>query len=118
MLATRTSFLVVALAVNLVLASTLHVREARACSCAGGFSVQEELRDSDAVFWGEAVSVEEQGSTSSAPPFLGPVTFEVRESWKGASQEQVIVHGQWARGELRPRFRRGQDLPGLRVPCR
>ena len=28
------------------------------------------------------------------PPFLGPVTFEVRESWKGVSQERVIVHGQ------------------------
>jgi len=91
---TRAGFLIVALAVNLVLASTLHVREARACSCTGGFSVQEELRDSDAVFWGEAVSVEKQGSTSSTPPFLGPVTFEVRESWKGASRERVIVHGQ------------------------
>ena len=91
---TRAGFLAAALVVNLVLASTLHVREARACSCAGGFSVQEELRDSDAVFWGEAVGVEEQGSTSSTPPFLGPVTFEVRGSWKGASQEQVVVHGQ------------------------
>lgn len=95
-MATKTGagFLAAALVVNLVLASTLHVREARACSCAGGFSVQEELRDSEAVFWGEAVSVEEQGFTSSVPPFLGPVTFEVRESWKGVSQEQVIVHGQ------------------------
>ncbi len=52
------------------------------------------MRDSDAVFWGEAVSVEEQGSNSSTPPFLGPVTFELRESWKGTSQERVIVHGQ------------------------
>lgn len=97
MLATRTrvGVLIVALAANLVLASTLQVREARACSCAGSFSAEEELRNSDAVFWGEALSVEEQASTSrSFPPLMGPVTFDVKKSWKGVSREQVIVHGQ------------------------
>ena len=79
MLATRTrvGFLVMVLAVNLVLASTLHVREARACSCVGEFSLQdslqEALRNSDTVFWGEVVSVEDRGFTSSVPPFLGPL---------------------------------------------
>ena len=78
---TRVGVLIVALAANLALASTLQVREARACSCAGGFSVREELRNSDAVFWGEVVGVEEQGFTSrSAPPLLGPVTFDVKKS--------------------------------------
>lgn len=115
---TRAGFLVIALALNLVLASTLHVREARACSCAGGFSVQEKLRDSDAVFWGEVVSVEEQGSTSSTPPFLAPVTFEVRESWKGVSQGRVIVHGQGIGASCGLDFDEGEDLPGLRVPRR
>ncbi|MDQ4127276.1 MAG: hypothetical protein M3151_04905 [Actinomycetota bacterium] len=90
----KAGFLAATLLINLVLAGTLQVREARACSCAGTPSVKEGLRSSDAVFWGEAVSVEEQGLASSAPPFQNPVTFEVRESWKGVSQERVIVHGQ------------------------
>jgi hypothetical protein len=90
----RASFLAAALLVNLVAAGTLGVREARACSCVGIPSVKEGLRNSDAVFWGEAVSVEEQGFASIAPPFQAPVTFEVRESWKGVSQERVVVHGQ------------------------
>jgi len=64
---TRVGFLTVALVVNLALASTLNAGDAHACSCAGGFSAQEELRDSDAVFWGEAVSVEEQEVMSSTP---------------------------------------------------
>ena len=88
-------FLAVALVANLVLASTLHVREAHACSCAGVASVEEEMRDSDAVFWGEAVSVEKQEPASgSAPPSLGPVTFDANEVWKGVSRGRVTVNGQ------------------------
>ena len=87
-------FLSTALLVNLVLASTLRVGEASACSCVGVSKPEEQLRSSDAVFWGEAVSVEELDPTSSAPPFLGPVTFDVKEVWKGVSGERVVVHGQ------------------------
>ena len=118
MLATkiRAGFLA-ALVVNLVRVSTLNAGEAPACSCAEGFSAQEELRGSDAVFWGEVVSVEKHGLTASTPPLLGPVTFGVRGSWKGMSQEQVIVHGQGSGASCGLDFDRGAinnpEPPGL-----
>lgn len=87
-------FLAAALVANVVLAGTLHVREAYACSCVGVPNAEEALRSSDAVFWGEAVGIERQNVTSSAPPFLGQVTFDVREVWKGVSDERVVVYGQ------------------------
>ena len=97
-----------ALVMNLVLASTLNVREAYACSCAGVPTAEEQLRSSDAVFWGEAVSVEERGFASSAPPFLGPVVFDVKESWKGVSDERVVVHGQGMEASCGLDFDRGE----------
>ncbi len=97
-----------ALVVNLLLASTLQVREAHACWCAGGLGAEEQLRNSDAVFWGEAVSVEESRFTSSVPPFLDPVTFDVKEVWKGVSGERVTVHGQGMEASCGLNFHRGE----------
>jgi hypothetical protein len=64
---TRAGFLAATLVVNLVRVSTLNAGEAHACSCAEGFSAQEELRGSDAVIRGEVVSVEKHGLTASTP---------------------------------------------------
>ncbi len=90
---TKAGFLVVALAVNLVLASTLHVREARACSCAGSLAPERELRTSDAVFSGEVVSIEGDRLAPGLGPPLGRVTFDAKESWKGVSEKSVVVYG-------------------------
>ncbi len=96
----RAGFLIVALAVNLVMFGGLDVRDAHACSCAGIPSAEEGLRTSDAVFWGEATNVEGQDLSPDSNldlgpvAFLGPVTFEVKEYWKGDVPKSVVVRGQ------------------------
>lgn len=97
---TRTGFLILALAANLVLAGTLGAGGARACSCAGTSSTDEALRTSDAVFSGEVaevraggeIPIDEAGGSGPAA-FLDPVAFEVKESWKGVSEASVVVRG-------------------------
>ena len=64
---------------------------AHACSCAGSPSSTDELYWPDAVFAGEVIDVEED--TSGGMPPLSPVTLGVEESWKGASEERVVVRG-------------------------
>ena len=88
---------------NLLLMSGPYAEEAHACTCAGTSTVEEALRKSGAVFSGEAIEIEEiapdsiDGNTtasSSVTSYLGPVTFDVKDSWKGVSGETVIVRGQ------------------------
>ena len=85
--------LAVALAVNLLLALIFNVEEAHACSCVSGITPEESLQKSDAVFSGEVVEVDENFTPGSSGPHLGPVTFDIEESWKGVSEEPVVVHG-------------------------
>jgi hypothetical protein len=71
--------------------------------------------NSDAVFWGEVVSVEEQEITSSVTPFLAPITFDRGYFRKGVSREQVIVSGQGSEAGCRLYFDEGETFLGLRV---
>nr|MBA3951825.1 hypothetical protein [Rubrobacter sp.] len=41
-------------------------------------------------------------------PFLGPVTFEVEEAWKGASEGSVVVYGQGPEPSCGIDFERGE----------
>ncbi|MBA3425334.1 MAG: hypothetical protein H0U04_12535 [Rubrobacter sp.] len=97
---TKAGFLAVALAVSLPVTVFLNTGVAHACSCAGVPSAEEGLRTSDAVFWGEATNVEGQDLSPDSNPdlgpvaFLGPVTFKVKEYWKGDVPESVVVLGQ------------------------
>jgi|SRR5215216_4293539 len=83
----------VALAANLLLALIFNVEDAHACSCVSGITPEESLQMSDAVFSGEVVDVDENFTPGPSGPHLGPVTFDVEESWKGVSEEPVVVHG-------------------------
>lgn len=106
-------FLVLALAGNLVLAGGPQADKAYACSCAGTRDVEETFERSAAVFSGEVVKAEEVSPESSDPPdpgdpFLGPVTFEVEEAWKGASKDSVVVYGQGPEVSCGIDFERGE----------
>ena len=71
--------------------------------------------NSDVVFWGEVVSVEEQEITSSVTPFLAPITFDRGYFRQGVSREQVIVSGQGSEAGCRLYFEEGETFLGLRV---
>ena len=106
--------LVPVLVANLVLAGGPWAGEASACSCAGGSSSPEEaLRESDAVFSGEVVDIGrlpplEEGSMTVQMPDLNPVTFDVKESWKGVSGGSAVVHGQGPAPSCGLDFERGE----------
>lgn len=96
----------VAFVANLLLAVTFGTEEAYACTCVR-LSQEEQLQRSDAVFSGEVLDARE--NPSPAPPglHLGPVTFDVEESWKGVSEEQVVVLGYGGGGDCGIDFREG-----------
>lgn len=64
--------------------------EAYACKCAPS-TPEERLQKSSAVFSGEAVAMYEHSPPSGAT--LKRVDFEVEASWKGVSEERVVVQG-------------------------
>jgi hypothetical protein len=80
---------------------------AHACSCAGSPSSTDELYWPDAVFAGEVIDVEED--TSGGMPPLSPVTLEVEESWKGVSEERVVVRGYGPEVSCGIEFREGES---------
>ena len=91
----RVWFLFAALVANFSLAGGPQAGEAYACSCAETRDVGETFERSDAVFSGKVVKIDEEPPDEVGPfPFLGPVTFEVEEAWKGASESDVVVYGQ------------------------
>jgi hypothetical protein len=104
----RIGFLIVVLEANLVLASGPGAREVYACSCATR-TLAEEFRTSDAVFSGEVVSIEENELSPDAIPPLGRVTFEIRKSWKGVSEESVAVYGQGDEASCGIDFEKGRN---------
>jgi hypothetical protein len=67
-------------------------RTGYACSCAESPSVEEELKQKTAVFSGKVIKIEEKNKLirSSADPVS--VLFEVKHSWKGVNQSQVMVY--------------------------
>jgi len=57
-----------------------------ACSCAELPSALQELENSEAVFSGKVVAINESGARSKQ------VLFEVTNSWKGVEQTQIIIN--------------------------
>ncbi len=99
----RRSVLLAALATNLLLAVTFGAQPAHACVCVSR-TPEEQLQSSDAVFSGVVLDVyidyEEvesdfiRGPDNQPASLLQPyglVTFDVEESWKGVSEEPVVV---------------------------
>lgn len=105
-------FLTVALVVNTLLLGGPQAGEAYACSCAETRSVEETLEKSAAVFSGEVVKAEEAPPEppDGDDPFLGlgPVTFEVEETWKGSSEDSVTVYGQGPEASCGIDFEKGE----------
>ena len=65
-------------------------RCASACSCAMPPGSQDALADSDAVFSGEVVAVE-QGTATASGPGNDTVTLRASEVWKGPQRETLEV---------------------------
>jgi hypothetical protein len=89
----KLGFLSVAVAANVLAIGAVNVRSAHARSCAGGSSLDKQIRTSAAVFSGEVVEIEADERAPGVGPPLGRVTFDVKGSWKGASEESVAVYG-------------------------
>lgn len=109
----RPCLLILALVVNLALAAGPYASGAHACSCAGGWSTEEEFRRSTAVFSGEVVEVgklpmEQGGPTDPRIPLLDPVTFYVKGAGKGVTGDTVVVHGQGPGPSCGLNFERGE----------
>ena len=68
-------------------AVVLGEEEAYACKCVPT-TPEERLQKSSAVFSGVAAEVEEDSSSDARPQHT---TFEVEQSWKSVSEEQVVV---------------------------
>ena len=65
-------------------------RCALACSCAMPPGSQDALADSEAVFSGEVVAVE-QGTATATSPGYDRATLRVSEAWKGAGRGTLEV---------------------------
>ncbi|WP_409973740.1 hypothetical protein [Bacillus sp. Bva_UNVM-123] len=65
-----------------------------ACDCVEPYPVKDELNRSSAVFSGKVVKIEDENKNklfqSSADPIA--VQFEVKETWKGLNQKQILVY--------------------------
>jgi hypothetical protein len=105
----RFGFLIFALAVNLLVAGTSNLRNARACTCASLEPLEEHLRTSDAVFSGEVVGIDENDLSPGVGPSLGKVTFDVSDVWKGVSEESVAVYGQGPEASCGIDFEKGES---------
>jgi hypothetical protein len=106
----RLAFLMLALAANLVLLGGVSVRSAHACSCAGGASLEKQIRMSDAVFSGEVENIEpDERAPGSGPPSLGRVTFDAKEVWKGGTEEPIEVYGYGDEVTCGIEFERGES---------
>lgn len=103
----RIWFLAVALIANSLLLGGPQAGEAYACSCAETRDVGETFEVSAAVFSGEVVKAEEEPPDRGGR-FLGPVTFEVEETWKGAAENSVVVYGQGSEVSCGIDFERGE----------
>lgn len=108
----RAGSLLLALAMVLSL-TALDARPAYACSCALPGSTEEAFRNSDAVFAGEVVEIEElpmerEGTTTFMMHPLAPVTFDVKGAWKGVTDDPVVVHGQGPGANCGLDFDRGE----------
>ncbi len=101
----RRSVLLVALAANLLLAVTFGAQPAHACSCTRLLTPEEERQGSDAVFSGLVLAVDIDYVEVESDFIRGPgnkpailrepyalVTFDVEESWKGVSEEPIVIH--------------------------
>ncbi len=89
----RMGSVVLALVMSLLFV-TLDVGPAYACSCMD-VPLENDIRDSDAVFSGEVRSIDEEataGGGGMAAP--GRISFAVQDFWKGVTTETVDVYGQ------------------------
>jgi hypothetical protein len=105
----KARLLAVALVANLFVAAFL-APSAHACSCAS-VSPERQIKTSDAVFSGEVMETEEGGlvSPSDTGPPLGPVTLDVKDAWKGASENSIVVYGYGLEASCGIEFERGES---------
>ncbi|RIW34649.1 hypothetical protein D3H55_09035 [Bacillus salacetis] len=99
---------VLVLVSSIFICFTINPNPANACSCIEPLSVEDELARSEAVFSGKAVKVtdKEAGFRKSG---LKRIIFEVHETWKGASDSQILITTGSGGGDCGIEFREGED---------
>lgn len=78
-----------------------------ACSCAGEPTVEDELERSDAVFTGKVIEIQEKKQLNGLTKKY--VLFEVKKTWKGISQSQVILTTGMGGGDCGYEFEEGKE---------
>lgn len=78
-----------------------------ACSCAEQQSVEEEFKQSKAVFSGEVLEVKENRSTNGS--MSNSVLFEVSKTWKGVDETQIIITTGVGGGDCGIEFNKGEE---------
>lgn len=78
-----------------------------ACSCAELPSVEEELKQSQAVFSGKVVNVSEKQSIKGQ--VTKSVLFKVTNTWKGVKQSQIIITTGLGGGDCGFDFKEGHE---------
>ena len=108
--------LALVLVANLLLAATFGAQPAYACSCTSA-PLEKRLKNAEAVFAGVAVDVGEMETgedlrefaySPPPPPRFGLVTLDVEESWKGASEEPLVVRGHGHGASCGIEFQKGE----------
>ena len=98
----RRVLVLLSLPVCVLFALVFGEEEAHACKCAPS-TLEERLQKSSAVFSGVAAEVEEDSSSDARPQHT---TFEVEQSRKSVSEEQVVVQGDGSSCDFR--FQEGE----------
>ncbi|WP_449623092.1 hypothetical protein [Robertmurraya sp. Marseille-Q9965] len=78
-----------------------------ACSCAEQQSVEEEFKQSKAVFRGKVLEVKENRSINGS--MSNSVLFEVSKTWKGVDETQIIITTGVSDGDCGIEFRKGEE---------
>lgn len=80
---------------------------ASACECAELPSVEAEFENSKAVFSGKVIDIREKGSLKGYRS--KSVLFEVKNTWKGVTQSQIIITTGQGGGDCGIDFKEGEE---------
>ncbi|WP_442599893.1 hypothetical protein [Neobacillus sp. D3-1R] len=86
---------------------TINPSNSFACSCAKPLGVKEEFERSKAVFYGKVMEIKDQKVNDGY--IVKKVLFEVKTTWKGVSESQMIIVTGQGGGDCGVKFTQGEE---------